>query len=158
MHHHNFFFCFFGIWNIPFLFHHNYFLAYGNMEYSRKNASQHKKNIFGIWNIPGIFQKNRITTKMLEILEYGIFHGIFLEYSKKTITTLGGVKFNQGNYRTLNVNLSKLLWLYAYNFDWQYFSTDLKKLWKVLKIIQVAGCFLGNVCGNKEPNEVSIRF
>ena len=54
-----------------------------------------KNDIFGIWNIPGIFQKNRITTKMLEILEYGIFHGIFLEYSKKTITTLGGVKFNQ---------------------------------------------------------------
>ena len=87
-----------------------------NMEYSMKNLLRenmnnfgiwnitrnipkktvHNRNIekFGIWNIPGIFQKKRYTIKIWKILEYGIFHGIFLEYSKKSITTLGGVKFN----------------------------------------------------------------
>ena len=70
----------FGIWNIP-------------------QKSSYNKNIknFGIWNIPRIFQKKSDTTKIYKILEYGIFHGIFLEYSKKYITTVGGVKFNQGS-------------------------------------------------------------
>ena len=65
------------------------------MEYSKKNVPQQKYENFGIWNIPRIFQKNSTTTKISKILEYGIFHGIFLEYSKKSTTTLGGVKFNQ---------------------------------------------------------------
>ena len=58
------------------------------MEYSKINASQHKNDIFGIWNIPGIFQKNTITIKIGDFLEYG------MEYSER-ITTHGGVKFNQ---------------------------------------------------------------
>lgn len=45
-----------------------------------------------------MFQKTRGIINMCKILDYGIFHGIFLEYSKKYITTLGGVKFNQGIY------------------------------------------------------------
>ena len=69
------------------------------MEYSKKNVPQQKYENFGIWNIPRIFQKNSTTTKISKILEYGIFHGIFLEYSKKSTTTLGGVKFNQDFYR-----------------------------------------------------------
>ena len=68
----------FGIWNIP------------------KNNSYNKKiENFRKWNIPGIFQEKSETIKIYTILEYGIFHGIFLEYSKESITTLGGVKFNQ---------------------------------------------------------------
>ena len=63
-------------------------------EYSKKNGTQRNIEKFGIWNIPGIFQKKRYTMKIWKILEYGIFHGIFLEYSKKSITTLGGVKFH----------------------------------------------------------------
>ena len=61
------------------------------MEYDKKLASQPKKYIFEIWNNPGIFHKHCITTKIFEFLEYGIF----LEYSKKSITCFGGVKFNQ---------------------------------------------------------------
>ena len=53
------------------------------MEYSKKIPSQHKNDIFGIFNIPGILKKNVITTKRLEILEYEIFDGKFLQYSKK---------------------------------------------------------------------------
>ena len=67
-----------------------------NMEYSKKFVPQQKYENFGIWNIPGIFQKQCTTTKNMKIVEYGIFHGILLEYSKKSATTLGGVKFNHG--------------------------------------------------------------
>ena len=79
-----------------------------NMEYSKNKVLQRFLIFFGIWNILaikifdfffkyeyGIFQKKAATTKLLKNLEYGIFHGIFLEYSKKSITTVGGVKFNQ---------------------------------------------------------------
>ena len=51
---------FFGIWNIP------------------KILQQEKTLSFVIWNIPGTFQNN-IKTKILKILEYGIF----LENSKQ---------------------------------------------------------------------------
>ena len=67
-------FQFVGIWNIP-----------------EKNINSENLENYGIWNTPGIFQKNSKTIEITKILEYGIF----LEYSKKTITTLGGVKFNQ---------------------------------------------------------------
>ena len=82
-----------------------------NMEYSKNKVLQRFLIFFGIWNILaikifdfffkyeyGIFQKKAATTKLLKNLEYGIFHGIFLEYSKKSITTVGGVKFNQAIY------------------------------------------------------------
>ena len=70
------------------------FSIFWNMEYS-KNGN--KKNIkkSGIWNIQGIFLKNSKTIKIPIILEYGIFHWIFLEYSINCKTSLGGVKFNQ---------------------------------------------------------------
>ena len=73
------------------------------MEYSKNTTQQRYLIFFGIWNILaikifdffkyeyGIFQKKAATKKLLKILEYGIF----LEYSKKSITTVGGVKFNQ---------------------------------------------------------------
>ena len=51
--------------------------------------------IGGIWNIRGIFLKIGKTIKISKILEYGIFHRIFLEYSKNCKTSHGGVKFNQ---------------------------------------------------------------
>ena len=58
----------------------------------------------------GIFQNNCITTKNLKNLEYGI---LFLEYSKNNITTLGGVKFNQGK----NVTMILLLcWSWSSGF------------------------------------------
>ena len=91
----NGFFTFVGIWNIPFFSFYNvffWFLEYGIFQ--KKLLQQNIEN-FGIWNIPGIFQKKSPTTKMCTFLEYGIFHWIFLEYSKKILTTLGGVKFNQ---------------------------------------------------------------
>ena len=68
----------FGIWNVP-----------------KKNNNRKNVETYGIWNIPGIFLKNCKTIKITKILEYGIFHGIFLEYSKKYTTSYGGVKFNQ---------------------------------------------------------------
>ena len=37
---------------------------------------------FGIWNIPLNIKKRRKTTKILKILEYGIFHWLFLKYYK----------------------------------------------------------------------------
>ena len=58
---------------------------------SKKIVPQQKYEKFGIWNIP----KKLYHNKNMKILEYGIFHGIFLEYSKKWVTTRGGVKFNQ---------------------------------------------------------------
>ena len=39
---------------------------------------------------------------MFIILEYGIFRGIFLEYSIKCKTSCGGVKFNQAFLWVLN--------------------------------------------------------
>ena len=90
------FFCLFWVFIIPFFFHHNIFLQFiGIWNIPKKMHHKKKYDIFGIWNIPRIFQKNIITTEILKILEYGIFHGIFQEYSKKSITTHGGVKFNQ---------------------------------------------------------------
>ena len=59
------------------------------MEYSKKIGPQQKNKNFGIWNIPGIFQKKCTTTKNMQILEYGIFKGIFLEYSKNGSQRLG---------------------------------------------------------------------
>ena len=58
---------------------------------TEKIVPQQKYDKFGIWNIP----KKLYHNENMKILEYGIFHGIFLEYSKKSITTRGGVKFNQ---------------------------------------------------------------
>ena len=76
------FFRTFGIWNIQ-----------------NKNCNNKIIKNIGIWNIPGIFPKKWYTTKICKILEYRIFHGIFLEYSKNCKTSHGGVKFNQGqNY------------------------------------------------------------
>ena len=65
------------------------------MEYSKKKDNKENIEIGGIWNIRGIFPKNSKTIKISKILEYGIFHGIFLEYSKNCKTSHGGVKFNQ---------------------------------------------------------------
>ena len=56
------------------------FLKYGIL---KKNGNKKNIEIGGIWNIRGIFLKDSKTIKISKILEYGIFHGIFLESSKK---------------------------------------------------------------------------
>ena len=89
------FLTFYGIWNIPkFCLNKKLFqiLEYGIFQ---KNGNMKNIEIGGIWNIRGIFLKNGKTIKISKILEYGIFHGIFLEYSKNCKTSHGGVKFNQ---------------------------------------------------------------
>ena len=59
----------------------------------------HKKTATEKSKILDMEYSMNITKKLKQLedakLEYGIFHGIFLEYSKKSITTRGGVKFNQ---------------------------------------------------------------
>ena len=64
------------------------------MEYSIKKQQQRRYRKFWNYNIP----KKVNQTKICKILEYGIFHGIFLEYSKKSTTTIGGVKFNHDRH------------------------------------------------------------
>ena len=71
------------------------FFKFWNMEYSKKSGNIKNIEIGGIWNIRGIFLKNSKTIKISIIFEYGILHGIFLEYSKMCKTSNGGVKFNQ---------------------------------------------------------------
>ena len=85
-----------GIWNIPkFCLNMIFFQFFGIWNIPKTNGNKENIEIGGIWNIRGIFPKNSKTIKISKILEYGIFHGIFLEYSKNCKTSHGGVKFNQ---------------------------------------------------------------
>ena len=78
-----------------------YFIKYGKQQKFSKfwnNWKQQKCSKFWIWKYLEYSKKNAKITLILKNLEYEIFHGIFLEYSKKQKAALGGVKFNQGKY------------------------------------------------------------
>ena len=79
----------YGILNIPKILPQKetfQILEYGIFQ---KNGNIKNIEISGILNIRGIFLKNSKTIKISKILEYGIFHRIFLEYSKIVKQAMG---------------------------------------------------------------------
>ena len=82
-------------WNFPKLCLNMILFQFLEQGIFQKKGNKINIEIGGIWNIRGIFLKNCKTIKITKILEYGLFHEIFQEYSKNWKTSHGGVKFNQ---------------------------------------------------------------